>query len=429
MDRTRDRLLWAASMAFILLVIPLSGCTEKGDIHPGDEIPWDGIGLNETGATQQGVEDMSGALNRFGIDMYLKLSENGENAFISPYSIFTALSMTYEGARNDTAGQMHDMMYLPEDDLSRRASFARMQNLIRNNSGEFELSSANRIWPQEGYPFLPSFFDLIVQYYYGGVQELDFENDPDGSRQTINAWVKEQTRDRIKDLIPEGAIDPLTVMVLTNAIYFYGEWLYEFNKKDTKEEDFTLSSGSTVKAPMMSMKVEQGLNYYEDDSLQAVELPYKGEELSMIVLLPSGNDISSLERSFSADKLNDVLSGMNGSEVNVHMPRFEIEADHSLKEPLEALGMVDAFDPARADLSGLNAGIEPLFVSAVLHKSFVKVNEEGTEAAAATAVIVGRLSIGPEIPTFKADRPFMFLIMHKETNSILFMGKVSDPTE
>jgi serpin B len=413
----------------VALIVPLTGCTDPGIVESGDEVRWDGNGLNETGATEQGVEAISDAMNRFGIEMYLQLLNGADNVFISPYSIFTALSMTYEGARGETASEMASIMHYPDNDTIRRASFARIQNLMVNGTNDYELTSANKIWPREDYPFMDPFFDLIKEYYYGGIEELDFAGDPEGSRQTINQWVENRTNDRIKDLLPEGSISGYTIMVLTNAIYFLGKWVYEFNKEETKDADFTLSSGSVVQTPTMGMNVEDGLRYYEDDDLQALELPYKGDDLSMIVLLPRENDISGMESDLDAERLNDIIDELDDKEVNVYLPKFEMTIEYNMNQPLKDLGMVQAFDPALSDLSGLNGGIEPLFISLVQHKAFVKVDEEGTEAAAATAVVIDRLSAGDGPATFRADHPFMFFIMHKETNSILFMGKVEDPKE
>jgi serpin B len=413
----------------VALIVPLTGCTDPGIVESGDEVRWDGNGLNETGATEQGVEAISDAMNRFGIEMYLQLLNGADNVFISPYSIFTALSMTYEGARGETASEMASIMHYPDNDTIRRASFARIQNLMVNGTNDYELTSANKIWPREDYPFMDPFFDLIKEYYYGGIEELDFAGDPEGSRQTINQWVENRTNDRIKDLIPQGVIDPTTVMVLTNAIYFLGTWLYEFNEEETQELSFYLSDGRSIEVETMGMKVKDGLDYYEDSDLQALELPYKGENLSMIVLLPKDNDVSGMESRLDAEMLDDIISGMGEKEVNVFMPKFEMTVEYKLNNPLIDLGMVRAFQMGMADFSGMNNGYEPLFISDVLHKSFIKVDEEGTEATAATAVVMKNYSGGgDDSVTFRADHPFLFFIMHKETNSVLFMGKVEDPS-
>ncbi len=417
----------------LMLGAAIIGALVLMDLERGNDGPvkdkidlWTGEGLDEMNATSEGISDIANAMNQFGIDLYLELLNGSENVFISPYSIFTALSMTYEGARGNTASEMADVLHLPDNDTVRRGSFARVQNKITNGSDDYELVSPNKIWPQEGYPFLQSFNDIIEDFYYGGIEELDY-SDPEAARQIINEWVEEQTNERIKDLLPKDSLTPPIAMILTNAIYFYGNWLYEFNKADTKDESFHLSSGTTVKVPMMSMKVEEGLRYYKDDLLEAIELPYKGGDLSMLVLLPK-DDMATMGGSLSEDGISNIIDGLHSTEVDVHLPRFELETDYGLEDALMSLGMIDAFDLGGADFG--NMAPDPysggLYVSAVRHRAFVKVDEEGTEAAAATAVVIS-LEGGDVTPVFRADHPFMFFIIHKETDSVLFLGKVEDP--
>jgi len=395
--------------------------------HDGsDDIgSWTGEGLDDRNATSEGISDITHAMNQFGIDLYLELLNGSENVFISPYSIFTALSMTYEGARGNTAKEMADVLHLPDNDTVRRGSFAKVQNQIKNGTDDYELSSPNKIWPLEGSHFHQSFYETIEDFYFGGIEELDFSSDPEGARMKINEWVENQTNERIKDLLPEGSIDR-AIMVLTNAIYFLGKWLHQFNADETKDADFKLSSGDMVKVPTMGMKVEGGLDYYKDDKLQAIELPYAGGDLSMVILLPRG-PISDLESALSTSYLNKIGRKIEkAGEVDVYLPKFEITTPSiELKEDLKDLGMLEAFIPG-ADFSGMTD--YAAWIEYVYHKAYVRVDEEGTEAAAATAVVMTNRSIGGNEPVvFRADHPFMFFIMHKETNSILFMGKVEDP--
>ncbi len=387
---------------------------------------WTGEGLDDRNVTSEGISDITHAMNQFGIDLYLELLNGSENVFISPYSIFTALSMTYEGARGNTAKEMADVLHLPDNDTVRRGSFARVQNQIKNGTDDYELSSPNKIWPLEGSHFHQSFYETIEDFYFGGIEELDFSSDPEGARMKINEWVENQTNERIKELLPERSIDGSTIMVLTNAIYFLGKWLHQFNANETKDADFKLSSGDMVKVPTMGMKVEEGLDYYKDDKLQAIELPYAGGDLSMVVLLPKG-PISDLESALSTSYLNKIGRKIEkAGEVDVYLPKFEITTPSiELKEDLKDLGMLEAFNPG-ADFSGMTD--YDAWIGNVYHKAYVRVDEEGTEAAAATAVVMTNFSIGGNKPVvFRADHPFMFFIMHKETNSILFMGKVEDP--
>jgi len=423
--KRQDALLVGAIVAVMMIIgVATSGCTDPGTIDPGSEVIWDGIGLNETGATEGGVSEVAQGLNQFGLDLYLELLNGSENLFISPDSLFTALSMTYEGARGNTAKEMADVLHLPDNDTVRRGSFARVQNRIRNGTSDYELFSPNKIWPSTEATFFRSFYDIIEDFYNGGIEELDY-SDPEAARQIINQWVENQTKDRIKELLPEGSLGRAS-MVLTNAIYFLGDWLYRFNANETKEAGFTLSSGRNIKVPTMGMKVEGGLDYFEDDKLQALELPYSGGDLIMVVLLPRG-PITELESTLSASYLNRIGGKMKvAGEVDVFLPRFEITTPTlTLREDLEDLGMKEAFKPG-ADFSGMTDNA--IWVDNVYHKAYVRVDEEGTEAAAATAVVMENRSIEGDMPiVFRADHPFMFFIMHEPTGSILFMGKVEDP--
>jgi serpin B len=425
----KNQIVRFVALIVIVLFFPISGCIndvidDPSIEGPEDVIPWEGVELNDLAATDGGIGNISRAINQFGVDLYLKLANGSENVFLSPYSIFAAFCMAYEGARGNTAEEMEDVLCLPSGKEERRSSFARIQMMIDNGNAEYDLSSPNRIWPQEGFPFHESFFDLIEQYYYGGIQEMDFINHSEKSRNIINEWIQNQTNDKIKDLLPQGSIDELTRMVLTNAIYFKGDWVYEFNKDETEDGEFHLSDGSMIRTPIMSMRAD--LNYVSGEIYDALELPYKGDDLSMIILLPrKGKDARDIESALSAEGLTEVLDKMEETDVKVHMPKFEMEADYGLVLPLGSLGMVDVFTPEIADLTGMSQ--KDLFISEAVHKAYIKVDEEGTEAAAATGVVIGITSIDDSV-TFSADHTFLFTIVHKPTNSILFLGKVEDPT-
>ncbi|MBN1389150.1 MAG: serpin family protein [Candidatus Thermoplasmatota archaeon] len=381
---------------------------------------------DDTGSTPEGGLEITEANNRFGFDIFKEVWKEDENTFISPWSIFTALSMTYEGARETTAEEMEDVLYLPENASYRHSSFARVHNEINDMDGNCEIHTANAIWPQEGYPFLEEYIDLIETYYASSVENLDFKTDPDGSREIINDWVEEQTNDRIKDLLPPNSIDELTRMVLTNAIYFKGDWLSQFDPADTRDTPFYVNGNEEHDVPTMTFDGEVELNYYEDENLQALELPYSGEELSMLLLLPRENDgLNDLVNGLSIDLLDDVNDGLSEEKVSVNLPKFRLETDYDLVPPLSDLGMPDAFDGG-ADFSGMD-GTGGLFISGVYHKAFVEVNEEGTEAAAATAVVMTLSMNGPRHIYFTADHPFLFIIQQRQTGNILFMGSLSDP--
>jgi serpin B len=374
-------------------------------------------------ATSEGVASVVYANNQFAFEMYLQYNEDEDNIFFSPYSISVALAMTYEGARGQTASEMQSVFHFPEDDIVRRAAFAKLYNEYNGNDTDYLLSTANALWTQKDYKFLTEYLNLIEQYYMGEATDLDFIGKPEESRVTINNWVEERTNDKIKDLIPTGAIDAYTRLVLTNAIYFKGDWAVQFDEKDTHEADFKVNSEKTVKAQMMSLSGES-FNYTVTDTAQIIELPYKGDDLSMLILLPKEDCLDSLEESISTENLNLWRSNLKEKEIDVHMPKFKLETKYSMSDTLKKMGMPTAFSETEANFSGMN-GKKDLHISSVIHQGFIEVNEKGTEAAAATGVIMRTSSISP---TFYADHPFMFLIQDNETGNILFLGRVVDPT-
>ena len=365
--------------------------------------------------------------NQFATDLYARLREEPGNLFFSPYSISTALAMTYAGARGDTAEQMAETLRFtaPNEDLH-RAMGALVDALNKaGDDGPYELAVANALWAQSGYEFLDEYTDLVTESYRAGLQNVDFQQAAEQARQAINAWVEEQTNNRIKDLIPAGAIDPLTRLVLTNAIYFKGDWANQFDKDATRDRPFTLAGGDKTDVPMMYQK--EDFRYAENEDCQVIELPYEGDDLSMLVLLPrTVGDLPALEAKLSPESLENWTRRMRRREVQLYLPRFTMTSEFSLSGTLAAMGMSDAFAPGRADFSGMD-GTRELFIQAVVHKAFVDVNEEGTEAAAATGVVVGVTSIGPPPVVFRADHPFLFLIRDNETGSILFIGRVANP--
>jgi len=364
------------------------------------------------------------ANNEFALDLYRELKDSEENIFYSPWSLSTALAMTYEGARSRTADEMQEVLHIPEDDENRRGSFKKIQDEINREGKDYELYTANALWPQKDYPFLESYMNVIRTYYDGEVTNLDYITETEKSRQTINSWVEDKTKDKIKDLIPPGVLDPLTRLVLTNAIYFKGVWVKQFNENDTQEQDFLVSPEKTVRVPMMSLTGEEArFNYTETEEVQVLELPYEGEGVSMLVILPKEDTLDSVEESLSMGKLSQWKSNLQEQEVHVFLPRFKLETKYFLPETLKEMGMLTAFTE-NADFSGMD-GTRDLFISNVIHQAFVEVNEEGTEAAAATAVVMARGR--PRYKVFRADHPFIFIIQDKKTGNILFLGRLKDP--
>ncbi len=299
-----------------------------------------------------------------------------------------------------------------------------------NAEGEkraYQLRVANRLWGQKGYPIQPEFLALTRQQYGAEMLLLDFAQSKAAS-QEINHWVEQQTNGKIKDLIPPGSLGAMTRLVLTNAVYFKGEWVQPFDKKNTKEEDFAFSAEGKVKVPLMHQ--QKKLGYAEEETFQVLELPYAGRELSMVVLLPKEVDgLPELEKAVTTDKLAALMLKLRVREVNAYLPKFKLETSFGLNSTLQAMGMKRAFS-READFSGISS-TEALYISAVLHKAYVDVNEEGTEAAAATGVVMKAMAVRrPQpIPVFRADHPFLFLIRDTKAGSILFMGRLTKPTK
>ncbi|MBW3000877.1 serpin family protein [Candidatus Woesearchaeota archaeon] len=382
---------------------------------------------DDSGATSEGVSAVVKANNQFALELYSKLNEDEDgNIFFSPYSISTALAMTYEGANGQTAEEMQEVFHFPEEADVRRPAYAKVYNDLNKKDKKYKLHTANALWAEQTYHFLPEYMSNVEQYYGSGVTNLDFIGASEESRQIINKWVEDMTNHKIKDIIPAGAINPMTRLVLTNAIYFKGTWVKEFEKKDTHDAPFRVSPDKTVTVDMMVRDDKDAkFNYYENEDLQVLEMLYKGEDLSMLVLLPKDEDLIKLEESLTIEKLNEWKNGLMERQMDVYLPKFTFETKYFMAETLSEMGMPLAFTPFEADFSGMT-GSRGLFISQVIHQAFVDVNEEGTEAAAATVVIM-ELSAGP-MNNFRADHPFIFIIQERETGNILFMGRVVDPT-
>jgi len=374
------------------------------------------------------VNSVVNASNQFAFDLYSALKGEEGNIFFSPYSLSIAMAMAYEGARGQSAKEIKQVFYYPEDIEILRQGYAETINQINKKDKKYELHTANALWAQKNYPFLPEYFKTVEKYYGGKVTNVDFVRDTENSRLMINKWVEEQTNNRIKDLLPQGVITPLTRLVLTNAIYFKGNWETQFPKQNTKEADFKISDDKKVRVPLMFIR-ERKFNYTENENLQLLELPYAGNELSMLVLLPR-NKLSELEPYLKPDKIQDLMKDMRQEEVDVYLPRFKFETKYLMggeKGILGRMGMPTAFSEMRADFSGMT-GRPDLYITEVVHQAFVEVNEEGTEAAAATGIIMGAKAVLIK-QVFRADHPFIFFILEKRTGTILFFGRVMDPTK
>jgi serpin B len=368
----------------------------------------------------------------FAFNLYQVLKDKDANLFYSPYSISEALAMTFGGAANVTEKQMASVMqFLLNQDKLHKAFNALDLELAKRGQGAqgkdekgFRLNIVNAIWGQKDFEFKSAYLDLLAQNYGAGLRILDFINASEPSRKIINQWVADQTEDRIKDLLPEGSVNELTRLVLTNAIYFNAAWASQFTKEATSDGKFTLLDGSQITVPMMRQMKSFG--YTEGDNYQAVQLPYDGNELSMVILLPQKDQFKTFEAGLSGQKVAQIIQNLKNNQVELAMPKFKIEYELGLNKTLQALGMTDAFDPGKADFSGMD-GAKDLYISDVVHKAWVTVDEEGTEAAAATGVVVGTTSMPVDIKEMNIDHPFIFLIRDNQTGAILFIGRVINP--
>lgn len=365
----------------------------------------------------------------FAFDFYQKLSSADGNLFFSPYSISEALAMVYGGAKGDTQQQMAKVLRFTQSEDKIHPAFSNLDRVLGNEQkdGKVTLSIANSLWPSDRYKFLDTYVDLLKKDYGVSITPLDYTK-TEAARNTINKWVEDKTQNKIKDLIGPGALTADTKLTLVNAIYFYGKWLSAFDPKSTNESDFFLVQDKTEKVQMMSQTTE--FPYTETDSFQMLELPYQGEDLSMLVILPKSKDgLKQIESGLSQKSLSEWRSKLVKTKVRLLFPKFKITwGATELNQQLIALGMSDAFDPSKANFAGMDGNSHNLYIGIVLHKAFIDVKEEGTEAAAATAVGIRSMAVlASQPPLFQADHPFFFLIQEKKTGSILFMGRVSDP--
>jgi serpin B len=373
------------------------------------------------------MQAISEGHNRFAFDLYAQLvadeKQKGKNVFFSPYSVHTALAMTATGAKGATRDQMVQALHLPAAGATvlSAGDIGRYYNHPRQN---FELSVANALWGRKGFPWRAEWISAQNERFGAGFQEADFRNNPDAERERINKWVEEQTRNRIKELLLRDQITRDTTMVLTNAIYFKGKWVTQFDPAKTAPTTFHCADDSRVQVPMMHTSAKCG--YAHVDDLSLVELPYQGGELSMVAVLPRLPDgLPAVEKKLSPEVLAKWLTELRDrSEINVSLPKFTIETRYELPPHLEALGMTDAFDRRKADFTGMSS-VPPGYITDVAHKAFVEVNEEGTTAAAATAVVSGLAFVS--LPSFYANHPFLFLIRDTKHGTILFLGRVEKP--
>lgn len=381
----------------------------------------------------EGVEVLQAPLPErnlhFAFDLLKVLPEYRENFVVSPFSISTALAMTYAGARQETMRQMAQTLYFDLKQEEFHVNFGNYLGSLKEKAGEnIQLNIANSLWAQQDYDFLPEFFNQVQTHYQSELIQVDFTADREAIRHDINQWVLEETRQKIRDLIAPGVLTHDTRMVLVNAIHFFGPWLSEFDKDLTREDEFTTGYGEKRDVPFMYRN--QRLPYFEDQTMQVLEIPYTGEDFSMVIMLPKeGQQLQDIEQALHADHFLQIIEQLDlpGPEMDIWIPRWEAETKVDLEKVLSEMGMPIAFS-TRADFSGMT-GRQDLMIDKVIHQAMIEVAEEGTEAAAATAVVVVRKSLAEpeERILFKANRPFLFFIKDREFNSVLFMGRVNAP--
>jgi serpin B len=417
-------------MLATILISGLAACSQPA---AAGELKSDKPRITSPAVSQTDEATLVAGNDAFAFDVYKYLRAGDGNIFFSPYSLSEVLAMTYGGARGNTEKEMAAALefQLPQDKLHLAfdaldlALASRGQGAKGKDQQPFRLHVVNAIWGQTGFDFLPSYLELLAENYGSGLRILDFQKNPESSRVAINNWVAQQTEQKIKDLIPEGSITDMTRLVLTNAIYFNAAWLNQFDKNSTKPGDFTLKSGSKVSVPMMHE--QESFNYGSGDGYQVVELPYDGNELSMVILLPDQGKFDSFEASLTGQSVTGIIQGMKSRTVQLSMPKFTTEQSFGLKSALTSLGMKDAFAPGLADFSGMD-GKKDLYIQDVVHKAFIAVDEAGTEAAAASGVIVGTTAVPSDIVKLDINRPFIYLIHDIQTGTILFLGRVMNPS-
>ncbi len=411
-----------ACILCLLVLLGLSGCAQSVVASGKDRI-------TSPDVNKEDLVTLSDGNNTFAINLYQALKNNEGNFFYSPYSISSALAMAYAGARGETEKQMAETLHftLPQEQL--HPAFNSISLALASRGKEtkdpekmgFILKNVNAIWGQKGMSFFPNFLDVLAENYGAGMRVLDFGKEPEKSRLTINNWVSEQTEKKIQELLPAGSISSSVYLVLTNAIYFKANWFNQFDTRKTANGQFRLLNGTQISVPVMHQTEYE--NYAEGDGYQAVELLYKNRKLSMIVLLPAQDQFEKFENSLQYPQLKEIISNLASRHVTLSLPKFEFDSEFDLVQTLSRMGMPAAF--SGADFSGILVG--DAFIGRAYHDAFVSVDEQGTEAAASSSLVF--MNGGGAPVEFNVDRPFIFLIRDIETNTLLFMGRVTNPSD
>lgn len=427
------KLLIACLLLVPLLVtacIPAAPQTNKGVVYAKSDLERDLEPTSDPGLLKALAADNT----QFAFNFYDQINDGTDNIIFSPLSLSLALSMALAGAKGETRAEMFDALAISDlsdaldptfNSLLLQVEGSQADLKDKTRGDKFQLNIANSIWGQAGFELNKDFLDTLARNYGAGIYSVDYVQDAEAAREAINQWVDEETTGKIPDLIPQGALDALTRLVLANAIYFKGSWMYEFNENGTKVEPFTLLDGSEKDVQMMHLYNEK-FQYGTGEGYQMVRIPYLSSDFSMLVFVPDEGKFSEVEASLSAEDFRVSANTMSMEYMNLGLPKFDFESSISAAEVLKQLGMLAAFDPGSADFSGINADTE-LFISEVIHKATITVDEKGTEAAAATAIIMKMTSMPAEPIELTLDRPFMFAIEHQPTGTVLFMGRVVAP--
>jgi len=421
------------------ILIPLFCCVTAGcSSIPGTQAPDPDVAASSVErdlAPSVPAADLAALVDggvAFAFDLYHALRGSGDNVFLSPLSVSYALAMTSAGARTRTLDQMEEVLHFPLDQAVLHPAFnaldlelATRAELPEGDAGNgFALSLVNSTWAQRDYAFLEPFLDTLGENYGAGVQLVDYRADPEAARAAINGWVSDQTEGKIEELLPQGMVTADDRLTLVNAVYFLAPWASPFDEQVTVDAPFYLMDGSTVDVP--TMQQTESFAYAQGNGYQAIELPYNGNQLAMTIILPATGRFEEIEAALSPSFLASLGAALRPQLVQLGLPRFSFEWEEELSETLSAMGMTDAFAPAAADFSGMD-GTRELVIGFVMHKAFVSVHEEGTEAAAATAVGM-RMTATPGTPIeLRVNRPFVFLLRDLETGALLFLGRVMDP--
>ncbi len=420
-----------------LAAMTVLGCTsnqapaEPTDRGPGNVAQSSKPRITSPDVSGEELEALASDNADFAWAFYREIVQPGENLFFSPHSLSVALAMTWAGARGATETEMADAMRFRLGQERLHVAFngldLELESRAEASSSDaplpFVLDVTNALFGQEGYEFLDAFLDTLAEHYGAGMRLMDFVEETEASRVAINAWVSERTNERIDELIPQGIITTATRLVLVNAIFFTASWQNPFDEAATEDRAFTRLDGSEVQVPTMQQSL--ATVYGEGDGFQAAEIPYDGQQLAMLVIVPESGRFEEVEATLTSSRVAEIRAGLSQHQVDLAMPKFSFRSSVPSKEPLRALGMIEAFGGG-ADLSGMN-GSRDLFIQDVVHQAFVAVDENGTEAAAATAVIVGETSAPPPA-TLELDRPFVFAIVDRQTGATLFIGRMLDPS-